>query len=299
LKGGESTMGSERIDEHLLVGYLLGDLEEAEESRVEDLAFSDTDFLAALEDAEADLIDAYVRGGLSQRERRAFERRFLAAPSRRSKVEFAMALAKVATQSTTAVEAPGLWQRMLRFVHGWAPALQFAAACSALVIVGGSAWLVFQNAAMHSRLAAAEVQRAELAARNQSLTRQLENDRGGAPVPLRQIPALVLLPGVSRGTTQIGEITLPLAAQIAHIDIQLEARDDYPQFRAELRSRAGQEVLTFANLRPTQKGDTRMVSFEAPASALVSGQYELSLKGVGADGSRADVGYYYFVVKKQ
>src|SRR3954452_19312096 len=107
-------MGAERIDEQLLADYLIGNLTEAEESRVEDRVFSDSDTLAALEDAEADLIDAYVRGSLSDAERRAFERRFLASPSRRKKVEFARALAKVTTQSTVAREAPGVWQRMLR-----------------------------------------------------------------------------------------------------------------------------------------------------------------------------------------
>ena len=103
-------MGAERIDEQLLADYLIGNLTEAEESRVEDRAFSDSDTLAALEDAEADLIDAYVRGSLSDAERRAFERRFLASPSRRKKVEFARALAKVTTQSTVARGAPGVWR---------------------------------------------------------------------------------------------------------------------------------------------------------------------------------------------
>ena len=92
-------MRSERADEKLLVKYLLGNLSEEEQVQVEDRAFADADYLGALEAAEADLIDAYVRGELSQSDRRGFERRFLTSPQRRSKVEFARALATIAAES--------------------------------------------------------------------------------------------------------------------------------------------------------------------------------------------------------
>jgi len=108
----------------------------------------------------------------------------------------------------------------------------------------------------------------------------------------------MLLPGVSRSAARVSQLTLPPSAQIAHIDVQLEARDDYPRFRAELRTQSGEEILTRASLQPGQKDGMRVVSFDVPASALTSGQYELALKGVGTDGSKTDVGYYYFVVSK-
>src|SRR5206468_403152 len=95
----ESQMRSGSVDEVVLVKYLLGDLSETEQVQVEDRAFADTEYLDAIEAVEADLIDTYVRGGLSQFERRAFERRFLTSPNRWSKVEFARALARVAAES--------------------------------------------------------------------------------------------------------------------------------------------------------------------------------------------------------
>src|SRR6516165_6072717 len=96
---GRSHMRSERVDEMLLVKYLLGNLTEEEQVQVEDRAFSDPDYLAALEAAEADLIDNYVRGDLSESERRSFERLFLTSSQRRSKVEFARSLASVTAES--------------------------------------------------------------------------------------------------------------------------------------------------------------------------------------------------------
>ena len=66
MSGDKSHMRTERVDELLLVKYLLGRLTEEEQVQVEDRAFADRDYMAALEAAEADLIDAYVRGELAR-----------------------------------------------------------------------------------------------------------------------------------------------------------------------------------------------------------------------------------------
>ena len=117
-------MPAERIDDTLLLNYLLGDLPEDRQVEVEDRAFADREFLDALEAAEADLIDAC--GELSPSERRAFEQRFLTSPQRRKKVEFARALAKVTSESRPA-EAPrkSFWR--WPFGMQWTPTLQWAA----------------------------------------------------------------------------------------------------------------------------------------------------------------------------
>ncbi len=85
---------------------------------------------------------------------------------------------------------------------------------------------------------------------------------------------------------------------VAHIEIQLEPRDDYPRFRAELRTLSGEEVLIRGSL-PRRAGTAGYtVSLDVPASALAMGQYELALKGILNDQSTQDIGYYYFSVQK-
>src|SRR5215472_7016895 len=134
-------MPTDRIDETLLVKYLLGNLTEEEQARVEDRAFADPDCLSALETAEADLIDAYVRGGLPQADRRGFERRFLTSPRRRSKVEFARAFATVTAEAgflaPPARERSSIWQALLGGGRGWVLGLRFAGALAALICVVG------------------------------------------------------------------------------------------------------------------------------------------------------------------
>ena len=89
-------MKEKAFSEALLVRYLLGDLPEEEQVKIEDRAFQDREYLQDILAVENDLIDEYVRGELSDSERRQFEGRFLASAERRRKVEFARALTALA-----------------------------------------------------------------------------------------------------------------------------------------------------------------------------------------------------------
>ena len=85
--------------------------------------------------------------------------------------------------------------------------------------------------------------------------------------------------------------------QLAHIEIQLEPRDEYFRYRVELHTGGGDDVLARSNLTRRRTNSGYAVSFDVPSSALPAGNYELALKGV--DGQTTDIGYYYFRVVKQ
>ena len=306
-------MRSERDDEKLMVQYLLGNLSEEEQVRIEDRAFADANYLGALEAAEADLVDAYVRGELSQSERLGFERRFLTSSHRRSKVEFARDLLRVTNESKTAqdalLERPSAWLSMINLFRGWNPALQFAGILALMISVVGASWLLVENRAIRSRVAALETERRNLETREEQLRRQLgeEQDRAGKLAAELQKPpsvsapvvaSLVLLPGLSRAETGRAQLALNPSAQLAHIEIVLEPRDDYPRYSSEIRTRSGEEVLIRGNLRRRRSAAGDVVSFDVPTNALDAGEYELTLKGVAGDGRAQDLGYYYFRVQK-
>ena len=126
-------------------------------------------------------------------------------------------------------------------------------------------------------MAALEAQRRDLEVREQRLRRELGEEKGraaslaadpqsseAARTPV--VASLVLLPGLSRAETRVEQLFLSPSAQIAHIEIQLEARDDYPRFRAELRTRSGDEILARGNLIKRRTGAGNVVSFDVPAS---------------------------------
>ena len=297
-------MRSERVDETLLRRYLLGSLTEEEQVRVEDRAFADPEYLQALEAAEADLIDAYVSGELPQSDRREFDRRFLTSASRRSKVEFARAFGRVAAEVKAAesavLKSPSGWHAVLGLFRAWNPAVQFTAGGAALICVAGISWLLVQNGAMRSRIASLEAQRSDLEVREEGLRRELaaESQKPPAPVSAPVVPSVVFLPGLTRGETHPEQLVLDSRSQIARIEVQLEARDDYPRFRAELRTHRGEEVLTRSNLLRSPTGAGYSVLLDVPATALAAGAYELGLKGMDDNEPAAAVGFYYFSVRK-
>ena len=307
----QSPMRSQRSDETWHVKYLLGNLTEDEQVEVEDRAFADADYLSALEATEADLIDAYVRGELSQSDRRSFEFRFLTSPERRRKVEFARALATIASESK--IQEPRAAGRpfFTRAFWGWNPVVQFAAAMATLMCIAGGAWLVSENAAIRSRVTALEAERRDFELREQNLRQRLSEEQGRAAALAAQnrppsevaraplIASLVLVPGLSRAQTSVEQLVLDPSVQIARIEIELESRDDFPRFRAELRTRRGEEILSRSNLVRRKSGPGFAVSIDVPASALAAGDYELALKGIAADHASQDVGYYYFGVQKR
>jgi anti-sigma factor RsiW len=308
-------MPAERIDEVLLQKYLLGNLSEQERVRVEDRAFADPAYLGALEAAEADLIDAYVRGELSQADRRQFERLFLTSRQRRNKVEFARALATVAAESKplqfAVQERQSVWQAFLNLLHASDPALRFAAGMVALAVVAGASWLAVQNIGMRSRVAALEAQGREMRLHEQAVRQQLSEEQARAANLAAQsqkpsagngrpqlLASLVFLPGLSRAGTSVQQLALNSMAQLAHIEIRLEPRDEYPRYRVELHTGGGDDVLARSNLTRRRTSSGYGVSFDIPSSAIPAGDYELALKGV-AEGHTTDIGYYYFRVLKQ
>ena len=153
-------MRTERADELLLARYLLGNLTEEEQVQVEDRAFADGDYMGALNAVEADLIDDYVSGELTQPDRRAFESRFLTSPQRRSKVEFAQALARVTAEAEPVAsrvpQRPTTWLGLLNPIRVWNPAMRFAGAMGAVICIAGGSWMVIENASMRARVSALE-----------------------------------------------------------------------------------------------------------------------------------------------
>src|SRR5262249_24879328 len=104
--------------------------------------------------------------------------------------------------------------------------------------------------------------------------------------------------GPTRSESHTEQLVLGQDTQIAHIQIQLEPRDDYPRFRAEVRG-GGKEVVSFGALARHGSGDSQTVSMDIPASSLPSGSYEVALKGRRDGQSPQEIGYYYLRVQKQ
>jgi hypothetical protein len=324
-------MVTKSTNEELITRYLLGDLPEEEQTRLEDRAFSDRDYMRNIVAVESDLIDEYVRGGLSDSERLRFERRFLVSAERQRKVEFARALANVipkamaedATRPAMA-SAPVSWRdTLIASLRGLNPAFKYSMAVAALALVIGVSWVIAEAVRLRAQVAqlqaeqqtrrrqeeilrqqadGARARSEDLAAqlqrereRSEELARQLERDQSRErSTGLSFIASVFLPPGLPRGAAERPKLIVPQAAGVARLQIGLEREDEYKSFRVEIRTAQGQEVWTQDNLRPRQSRAGRVINLVIPGSALGTGEYELTLKGVIDNQNTEDVRYYYF-----
>jgi hypothetical protein len=330
-------MATEPNNERLLARYLLGELPEEQQVEIEDRAFQDKDYLASITAVENDLIDEYVRHELSETERRRFEDRFLASAGRRKRVEFARALASMASSEATVAEKPRRapaaisWRDSLEaFFRGLNPAGKFALAAIMLLLIVGGAWLLTETLRLRSQLTRLQAENQTRQSERQAIDQQIEAERKRneelaarlnqekqqreqsdeslrqvsetgnttTPAPRPVIAALTLLPGVSRGGGEKPTLAMPENARLVRLQIGIDPEEQYKSFAAELRTVAGRRIWAREHLTARTRKGARSIALTVPATALKPGEYELKLSGQTEGGGTEDVGFYYFNVRK-
>lgn len=126
--------------------YLLGELENGEQERVEKRLLGEEEFFERLLVAEDEIIEDYLEGALSERERGQFESHFLKTPERQKKLRFSAALRRHAEASAARTAPPpapardrvGLYQRLFGM-----SALRLAAAAAVVILAGVGLYRLF------------------------------------------------------------------------------------------------------------------------------------------------------------
>src|ERR1700722_2953476 len=114
-------------DANEITRYLLGQLPAMESEQISNRIFADEQFSKMVEDAEADVLDAYARGRLSEADRVSVEQRLLTSTAQLDKLRFAYALAK-------RLSPPGM-PRLPRSRRTWQVAAFSATASAALTML--------------------------------------------------------------------------------------------------------------------------------------------------------------------
>ncbi|MFN7927665.1 MAG: hypothetical protein U0Y68_06920 [Blastocatellia bacterium] len=184
-------MDSQNYDNQPLAQYLLGALPEAQTEECDELSFIDDDFAARLEAVENDLVDAYVRGELTGRDRAAFESYYLASPRRREKVAFAKSLqefaaqqaatlpAATANEETRAAQSPqdSWWRSFLNLFTIPTLTLQWGMAAAALLMFLAGGWFAWETMRLRGQINASQTETAALQQREKELQAQIEQQR--------------------------------------------------------------------------------------------------------------------------
>jgi hypothetical protein len=264
--------------------YLLGDQTESERERLEQEYFANPEVLQELQSAEDDLIDAYVRGTLSARQREQFEKHYLDSASKRRRVEFASTLRTLSTElkeqdqdqeriiPATNIRYPEAWYLLVS-----KPALA-AALTLALIFL---TVLALQSWRLRSELRKAQSEQAGLQSQIQQLGQESAAlqaklaAKGNWPVTAEGVTvSMLLLPGSDRGPgARANPLSVPphAASVVLILDIGQHLADSY---RAVLETAEGVEVRVFDNLKtyPLENGD-QAIFLSLPADSLKRGDF--------------------------
>jgi anti-sigma factor RsiW len=230
------------VDRDQLIQYLLHQMPEEERAALSEQWFTAPELHEALQLAEAELLDAYVRGELPVDERRQVEEHLLGSESQRGKLAFAHAL-----------HAAMLARSRARHTRWFG----LAAAGVMIALVGTTVWYARGVAQVSSLLERA------------APSRQLR--------PLSSaVYALRVSPDSLRGAGEQNRLKLPKAAEILRLDFEFERADQAPDYSAVV-SHAGQTVWSEQGIRGSPRGPAFVVPVWIPANVLAAGVYSVEL----------------------
>jgi outer membrane murein-binding lipoprotein Lpp len=293
-------------DQKRLRSYLVGELDEASMSAVEEQYFRDASTAAGLDVAADDLIDQYVSGHLSANDR-ARVANLLASSNWRERLRVSKVLSSVRATSP-AIQTIGTKPRWL----AWAPSigspsrrlLAGLTAAAVVVVASGTATIVEKKrAAAEIRTLRASVdslqEAVERARQAQSRLQTEHNQR----LELERIVgslrtvSFVLVPGVSRGPSD--DLRVPADAQFVQLQLGLEGPMRRSNYRAVLRTERRQTIWIEDLPAPASVDGNRFPELRLPAATLQPSQYQLSLQGADSQGRFSELASYAFRIVRQ
>jgi hypothetical protein len=246
--------------------FLLAQLSPEETARFEERLLADDALVAETEAAEAELLDEFVRGSLSADESAAIAKRFR---NRSERIVFATALAAYGRPRPQ-------------------KAMRWSLAIAASLIVVASAVLLARR--LPSPLPQAPVRRATL-------------KPAPAPAPIvtqtarqAQIATFSIALTATRDGDEIPHLELTRAIDAVALHIRINPADRFPAYEVDLSTSDGAPVW---NGRATRAASSAELVVEIPASSMQNGEHQIAVTGLGEDGSREELGYQMFDVRRR
>jgi hypothetical protein len=225
-----------------MIAYLLNEMPEEDRTAFVERWFTDPELYQQLQMVEAGLLDEYIRGGLSSRQRQQVEQFLLGSDIQLRKAEFAAAL-RAALPSPRRVRLP--WTSI--------------AAAVFLASTGLSLWLGLQNRKLQGEVV--------------SMEHSVPSAAGG-------VYTLDLPSDTVRGES--AQRTVRLASGISVLKLELELRPgDESQTYSAIISAGGRTVWSEAPLRAEATGADYLARVWIPAGILAPGDYTVRLESSG------------------
>ncbi len=321
---GPEMSSIQKRDAHLRE-YLLGELPPKSQQELEEQMMTDDRVFEELLLTEEELIDSYVKDGLSEHESERFENHFLSTAERQTKLSFAAALrdyvesapdpkiAEIAEKRQDPVRSPFMeWFSVL--VGAPSTALGVSMAAALLLVVLGGSWLIVGNWRLQSRLVQVTEDRSSLETLEQDLQKQLAEERSrrgetetargtqprGAstprPVGVPSVASFLLAPVSLRGPGgDMARVILTSETSLVRLELDL-GLDDHESYQATLHTVDGDEIWYQKRLEAETSNDRVVVSLILPATLLRHDDYYFRLIGVSSDREEEPIDRYTFRV---
>jgi hypothetical protein len=290
------------LNEKLIRRYLLGDLNEKRQQRLEERFLIDHRFRKRVLLVEDELFDDYVLGALSNDERQKFDKRLLATPEQVKKLETVRMFKDYAVHKGgddsvqyPSLRRPSFVSRWLDFLLSRRSMIYLPAAVGALVILLGIiALIVVQRRSAPSP--SAQGAREAIEERLQHLNAQ-QNTGGDPSDPNALLPSstlnVTLAPILFRNEKQTSVVTIDADKEIVQFRLLLP-EGEHQLFDAVMQKLEGPVLFTVRRLQAATDGGGKLVVLKLPARLLPDGDYLLNLQGISSDGRMSDVAEYYF-----
>lgn len=300
--------------------FVLGSLDEAARSALDEQLVTEPDVFEALGVVEDELIEEYLDGTSSDPDRAAFEKSFLTSPQRRARLRLAESLRRHASHAK-ATEPVRLQPRQSSF--RWQPTW-LALAAGLVLSLAGNLWLVSRPQAQRAPSVAAPsvavqptavaptvapaLARAAMEPSTTPTAEDFQREREEWSKAEARVAALeetlrrsrssvtfVLAAGALRSAGSAQRIVVPSDAMLVHLRLELSG-DDYPSYRAVLLDDAGEELWAASKLRAETESGHSFVLLALTPDRLARGDYQVKLSGLTAAGDAEAIGSYPFRV---
>jgi hypothetical protein len=311
-------------DNRVLVEYLFGELAEPEQSRIEELCFTDEGFYERLAAVENSLIDRYVQNALPEAERSAFEAKYLITAGRRKRVEESEKVIDLIINYPSDSPKPSWWKYLRDFFGRRDMFLQFSLVTVLLAMVIGCVWLIKDRARLAKQV---EQTQASLRQKEIELQQQRAAQRqaaeplpevSGSPQPEKEQDGQ--LPEVTRNKTQqvaratrqpdkpnasvspasVASYVFPLVTvrgvqsqnhliiragqKSARLVIHVK-KNSYRHFHISIERVSGEEVWSQTVRKGQSTATGERISFGLPTSVFKKKDYILVVDAVKPDGA--------------
>ncbi|MBI1765106.1 MAG: hypothetical protein HYR56_27150 [Acidobacteria bacterium] len=301
-------MKEESVNKELLKGYLLGGLSEAEVETVEARLFDEPLWLDDLLASRDDLLDAWVRGELAQREEQQLSARLQCLPALRGKAAFAHSLQQALVVQAD-LDDPSSSTPPLTFIpkkaqppasgKTWLSVSRRTLALAALVVLLLSGGIGLKAVRWRAQRATELTQNGVPALPSVSPSAPLYASQAqppaakpkAAPVTIPLSPQhaargttvanFLLSAAVTRGEQDAPELVVPSQAKTLRLQLELDSPKKLPP-QALLQTASGTVVWQQARVRTQVSRGIPLAICEVPVGLLAEEVYQLRLTQPGA-----------------